>query len=101
MYYASLEAKAKELYREKLSYVVFSIRDDPYLPMNDGRFVNDMAIWLRIEYGHIIAYFITRPVVYTQQHVLSWKQLDAFSYFPAGYVRTVSSFNVHVSTVFE
>ena len=59
-YFESLDAKAKERYREKLSCVGLSIQDDPYLPTNDARFVNDMATWPRIEFGHIFAYFITR-----------------------------------------
>ena len=41
-YFESLEAKTKEMYREKLSYVGLSIQDDPYLPNNDARFVDDM-----------------------------------------------------------
>ena len=38
-YFESLEAKVKESYHEKLSCVVLSIQDDPYLPTNDTRFV--------------------------------------------------------------
>ena len=41
-YFESLEAKAKEKYREKLSCIGLSIQDDPYLPKNNARFVNDM-----------------------------------------------------------
>ena len=41
-YFESLEVKAKERYREKLSCVGLSIQDDPYLPKNDAIFVNDM-----------------------------------------------------------
>ena len=41
-YFESLEAKAKGKYREKLSCVGLSIQDNPYLPKNDARFVNDM-----------------------------------------------------------
>ena len=41
-YFESLEAKAMERYREKLSCVGLSIQDDPYLPKNDARLVNDM-----------------------------------------------------------
>ena len=59
-YFESLDAKAKERYREKLSCVGLSIQDDPYLPTNGARFVSDMATWPRIEFGHIFAYFITR-----------------------------------------
>ena len=33
-YFESLDAKAKERYREKLSCVDLSIQDDPYLPTN-------------------------------------------------------------------
>ena len=42
-YFEPLEAKAKERYREKLSCVGLSIIDNPYLPKNDTRLVNDMA----------------------------------------------------------
>ena len=42
-YFESLEAKAKEKYREKLSCAGLSTQDDPYLPKNDARFVNHMA----------------------------------------------------------
>ena len=41
-YFESLEAKTKEMYREKVSFVGLSIQDDPYLPKNDARFVNNM-----------------------------------------------------------
>ena len=41
-YFESLEAKTKEMYREKVSFVGLSIQDDPYLPKNDTRFVNNM-----------------------------------------------------------
>ena len=70
-YFESLDAKAKERFREKLSCVGLSIQDDPYLPTNDARFVNDMATWPRIEFSHIFAYFITRPGLYTQEQLLS------------------------------
>ena len=40
-YFESLEAKTKEMYREKLSCVGLSIQDDPYLPKNDARFVGN------------------------------------------------------------
>ena len=58
-YFESLDAKAKERYREKLSCIGLSIQDDHYLSTNDARLVNDMVIWPRIEFGHIFAYFIT------------------------------------------
>ena len=43
-YFESLEAKAKERYREKLSCVGLSIEDDPYLPTNDARFVQTKTV---------------------------------------------------------
>ena len=91
-YFESLETKAKKRYCEKLSCVGLSIHDDPYSPRNDGRFANDMASWPQIEFGHIFGYFIKRPGTYTQEQLLSWKQLDAFNFFQSGYVRTVLSF---------
>ena len=39
-YFESLEAKAKEKYREKLSCIGVSVQDDPYLLKNDARFAN-------------------------------------------------------------
>ena len=62
LFLESLDVKAKERYREKLSCVGLAIQDDPYLPTNDARFVNDMATWPRIEFGHIFAYFIGKTV---------------------------------------
>ena len=53
LYYESLEAKAKQRYREKLFCMGLSIQDDSYLPINNSRFVNDMTTWPRIEFGHI------------------------------------------------
>ena len=41
-YFESLEAKTKEMYREKLSCVGLSIQDDSYLPKTDARFVDNM-----------------------------------------------------------
>ena len=48
MHSAGIDAKVKERYREKLSCVGLSIQDDPYLPTNDARFVNDIAPWPRL-----------------------------------------------------
>ena len=50
-YFESVEAKAKGRYCEKLSCVGLSIQDDPYLPKNDARFVNDMAT----SHGYILS----------------------------------------------
>ena len=91
IYVASLGKKAKERYVEKLTSVGLSLVCGPYKSSNI-LFVNDMTTWPRIEYGHIFAYFIARPGVYTQEQLLSWKQMDAFNYFQAGCVRTIWSY---------
>ena len=44
-----------------------------------------------IEYGHIFTYYIKRPGTYTQEELISWKQLKSYNYFESGYVRTVHS----------
>ena len=75
-YFESLDWQGKR-YKEKLETVGLSLQDDPY-----WRFSSDMTSWPKIEYGHIFAYFITRPSTYTQQELVS-------NYFGSGYVRTV------------
>ena len=89
-YFKSLDWQGKERYREKLESVGLTLKDDSYSPENDG-FRSDMTNWPKIEYGHIFAYFIVRPGTYTQEELLSWKQLEAYNYFECGYVRTVLS----------
>lgn len=91
-YVASLDVQAKRRYLEKLSCVGLSMSDDPYLSCNECKYVNDMTTWPRIEYGHIFGYFVRRPGVYTQEELLSWKQMDAYNFFQAGHVRTVFSY---------
>ena len=68
-YFTSLDFQAKERYREKLEAVGLSLKDDPY--NDDGRFRSDTIRWPKIEYGHVFAYFITRPGTYTQEELLS------------------------------
>ena len=61
-YFFALDRQGKERYRDKLDSVGLSLKDDPYLPENDG-FRSDMTNCMAedIEYGHIFAYFIKRP----------------------------------------
>ena len=91
-YYSALDASAKRRYEEKLSLVGLSIQDDPYSSEKKHRFTDGLATWPQIEFGHTFTYFVSRPGVYTQEQLLSWKQMDAFNYFQSGYVRTVLSF---------
>ena len=84
---------AKSRYREKLQTVGLTIEDDTYIPENHKNYLTDnMSLRPKVEYGHIFAYFIERPGVYTQQQLLSWKQLESYNYFQNGYVRTISVF---------
>ena len=62
-------AKTKSRYREKLQTVGLTIEDGPYIPENHKNYLTDMSLWLelwpKVEYGHIFAYFIECPSVYT------------------------------------
>ena len=53
-YFESLDAKAKERYREKLSCVGLSIQEDPYLPTNDAR---STYFYMQLVYLDGIMYF--------------------------------------------
>ena len=88
-YFLSLNEEGKERYLRKLTSVGLADTDDPYSPESSSKFVDDMSKWPKIEYGNIFAYFITKPGIYTQEQLLSWKQMDAFNYFQSGHVRTV------------
>ena len=48
-----------------------------------------MGLWPQVEYGNIFKYFIEQPGVFTQEQLLSWKQLESYNYFRNGHVRTV------------
>ena len=89
VYFESLDDKAKARYRTKLELAGLSLQSDPYAPENQEKFQEDMTAWPPVEYGHIFAYFVRRPGVYTQDQLLSWKQMDAYNYFQSGNVRTV------------
>ena len=69
-------ASKKERYKQKLESVGLTLSDDPFMKDNDHRFGDDMALWPRIEYGHNFGYFINRSGTYTQEQLLSWKQLE-------------------------
>ena len=86
-YFQRLGDDEKVRYEDKLAKVGISIGDDPYL--SNGNFSSDMLAWPCVEYGHIFSYLIIRPGVYTQEQLLSWKQLEGYNYFQSYYVRTV------------
>ena len=70
----SLKETAKSRYRLKLQLLGISLENYPYISGNVN-FQDDMIAWPPVEYGHIFRYFIRRPSVYTQEQLLSWKQL--------------------------
>ena len=90
-YYNSLDKETKSRYLTKLECIRLSLFDHPYSSQNDGKFSQEMSTWPSIEYGHIFAYYINKPGTYTQEELLSWKQLEACNYFQSGYVRTIMS----------
>ena len=87
-YFDSLDRQGKDRYRRKLEVVGLSLKDDPFTPGTSDKWRADMVNWPKIEYGHILAYFISRPGAYTQEQLLSWKQLEAYNYFQNGYGST-------------
>ena len=74
--------------------VGISIEDDSFLPKNSNRFADSLSNWPQMKFGHIFTYSVSWSGMYTQEELLSWKQMDAYAYFQAGYVRTVYSFRV-------
>lgn len=88
-YFDTLDRQGKDRYQRKLEVVGLSLKDDPFTAGTSEKWRSDMVNWPKIEYGHIFAYFISRPGTYTQEQLLSWKQLEAYNYFQNGYVRTV------------
>ena len=87
-YYKSLKPEALERYLFKLQCARLSLTEDPYLIK---KYSKDMRQWPTIQYGHIFIYFIKRPGIYTEEELLSWKQLESYNYYQSGYVRTIHS----------
>ncbi|XP_019861952.1 PREDICTED: uncharacterized protein LOC109590481 [Amphimedon queenslandica] len=88
-YFMSLSEDARKRYAAKLESVGLVISDDPYLPENNVHFTSEMRNWPNLEFGHIFTYFVTRPGLFTQEQLMSWKQLEAYNYYKSGHVRTI------------
>ena len=89
-YLLRLQGHAKKArYVEKLHLLGLKECDGPYSDLKSSKFVDDLTKWPAVEYGHIFGYFVTRPGLYTQEQLLSWKQLDAYNYLQSGYARTI------------
>ena len=90
-YFKALSHKTKKRYLDKLGCVGLEINDDPYSSQRHSDFNADMSNWPSVEYGHIFSYYISRPGTFTQEELLSWKQMDAYNYFMSGHVWTIYS----------
>ena len=88
-YFMALEPVAKERYLEKLRLLSMSEKGDPYASSNEMKFVDNVALWPAMEFGHIFCYFIEHPGTYTKRELMQWKSLDAYKYFKSGYVCTL------------
>ena len=88
-YYRSLEALTKGRYIDKLRLLGLDEDGDPYAAHNEEKFINDMSLWLPVEYGHIFCYFIDCPSDYTKHQLLQWKSLEAYNYSLSGHVHTI------------
>ena len=64
----ALEPVAKERYMEKLRLLSMSEKDDPHASSNEMKFVDNMALWPAVEFGHIFC---------------------KYKYFKSGCVRTI------------
>ena len=70
-YFDSLKDDDKERCKAKLNAIGLQLEKDPYRGERD--YEADMTSWPPVEHGHIFAYFIARPGVYTFEQLLSWK----------------------------
>lgn len=64
-YFKSLDPVARARYLEKLHLLGLNERDDPYLPSNEDRFVEDMSLWPPVEFGHISFVTSSSALVFT------------------------------------
>ena len=88
-YFEALSSSEKARYVAKLEVMGLALEDGLYAKESTVKFEIDMTGWHPVEYGHIFAYFIVRPGVYTLEQLLSWKQLVGYNYFHSNYVRTI------------
>ncbi len=62
-YLSSLDPVARGRYLKRLEVLGLKENDDPYTEENSGRFIDDIASWPPIEYGHIFFNFVERSGV--------------------------------------
>ncbi len=96
-YSSSLDPVARGRYLKRLEVLGLKENDDTYTEENSGRFIDDIASWPPIEYGHIFCYFVERSGVYRRQELMQWKSLEAYNYFQSGYVREVKLWAINPS----
>ena len=68
-YFDTLDRQGKDRYQRKLEVVGLSLKDDPFTAGTSEKWHSDMVNWPKIEYGHIFAYFISRPGTYMQEQL--------------------------------
>ena len=97
-YYDTLSKESKARYAEKLKLTGLGLEEDPYEDRNKNNYKEDMTAWPPLKYGHIFTYFIRWPGLYTQEQLLSWKQLEGYNYFLNGYVLSVHAYKLKSCT---
>ena len=90
---------ARRCYIEKLELVGLTEAEDPYALWSDEKFVDNMALWPPLEYGHIFCYFLERPGVFTKRELMQWKSMEAYNYFQSGHVRPVKVYQSPSSSI--
>ena len=82
-YLRSLDPVAQRRYTDRLKMLGLNEDDDPYsLDNQKTRFVDNMARWPPVEYGHIFCYFIQRPGVYTLKRIAPVEESEGVQLFP-------------------
>ena len=91
-YQQGLCSSQKELYSKKLQLLQLS--DDPYA-ITEEKWKDDVALWLKVEFGQIYIYLIDTPGQFTREKLKAYKSLDVFNY----YIRYLSLLCHCMSTV--
>jgi hypothetical protein len=84
-YLDSLTSENKERYKEKLKMIA---NIDPYT-VTSIFYSDSMEKWPEIEFPDIVNYLLFTTSRFTKDQLKSYKSLDAYQYFVAGWVRSV------------
>ena len=89
-YYSKLTYEAKRHYK-KLTMENGEDIPDPFC-IKQERWIDDLKLWLNVEYGNIYNYLIDTKGLFTKESLKAYKSLEAFHLFHSGHVRTVHYF---------